>query len=79
MECPYCGNALESGIFESRGCNYFRPENQSRPRWYSLLAMERVGCIMLPPSPYRLFPGDDMLKAYVCRQCRKIIIPYGMD
>lgn len=75
MECPWCGSLLEPGTFESRGSNYFRPENQARPKWYSESAMEKANCIMLPPSPYA-FLAKDWPKAYVCRHCRRIIIPY---
>lgn len=79
MECPWCGRQLEAGTFESRGSNYFHPQNSPRPKWYTEKYMEKCKCIMLPPSPHNFSPRlkeEDLLKAFLCRNCKKIIIPY---
>ena len=73
--CPWCGEPLELGTFHSRGGNYFLPQNQSNPTWYSHSAMNKRNAIMLPPSSFSLLPFE-WPTAYVCRHCQKIIIPY---
>jgi hypothetical protein len=73
--CPWCGGDLESGTFRSRGGNYFLPEGEKMPLTYSYASMEKRNAVKLPPF-FLSFPPDDWPKAYVCRNCRKIIIPY---
>ncbi|MGI6142128.1 MAG: PF20097 family protein [Caldicoprobacterales bacterium] len=72
--CPWCNEQLELGVFRSRGGNYFLPLGESVPITYSKSAMSKKRAIPLPPSSLSLPP--DWPEAYVCRRCKKIIIPY---
>lgn len=75
--CPYCGGELEKGIFRSRGGNFFQPDNRKVPAILTKSNLEKAGCIPLPPSPYgHSFSHVHWPAAYVCRSCKKIIIPY---
>lgn len=72
--CPWCNKELEIGTFQSRGGNYFLPQNQSRPHFYSEKSMNKKNAILLPPD--FLSRPSEHPKAYVCRTCKKIVIPY---
>lgn len=71
--CPYCGNPLEEGTFQSRGGNHFLPAGAKNPKLYTKSSMEKKRAILLPPDFLSLVP--QWPQAYVCRNC-KIIIPY---
>jgi hypothetical protein len=72
--CPWCGNKLEEGTFQSRGGNYFLPKNKDKPRFYTKASMDKSNAISLPPDSISL--PIEYPKAYTCRTCRKIVIPY---
>lgn len=72
--CSWCGNELEVGTFQSRGGNYFLPQNQTKPHFYSKDSMNKHNAILLPPDSLSL--PIDYPKAYACRSCKKIVIPY---
>lgn len=72
--CPWCGKKLEEGTFQSRGGNYFLPQNEPKPLLYSKESMEKRNAILLPP--HFLFLPIEYPKAYTCRSCKKIVIPY---
>lgn len=72
--CPYCGKPLEEGIFRSRGGNYYLPKDESAPFLYSKQAMIKKGAIQLLPDFVSSAPQWPL--AYVCRNCKKIILPY---
>lgn len=71
--CPYCKGELEPGRFRSRGANYFLPDGQRPPLWYIRKELEAHNCIMFPPDIIR---GGPEPTAYVCRHCKKMIIPF---
>lgn len=73
--CPYCGRELEPGTFRSRGANYFRPDNQRPPLWYTRKSLEACNCIMFPPDIF-LWGNKEHPVAYVCRHCKKMIVPF---
>lgn len=72
--CPWCRNELEEGIFRSRGGNYFQPINESAPWLYTKKLADKHKGIMLKPDPTS--PTVEFPKAYTCRNCKRIIIPY---
>ena len=75
-KCPWCNQDLEHGTFRSRGGNYFLPDGNKTPNFFTIQSMKRKNAIMLPPYPI----GDaSMPEAYVCRGCQKIIIPYKYE
>ncbi len=51
--CPYCGRELEQGTFHSRGGNYFLPNGEKTPSFYTEKAMEKRKAILLPPDPFQ--------------------------
>lgn len=51
--CPYCGCELEQGTFHSRGGNYFLPNGEKTPSFYTEKAMEKRKAILLPPDPFQ--------------------------
>lgn len=74
--CPWCGHELEEGTFRSRGCNFFLPINKKLPLLYTAKSMAKKNAVPLPPS----LVGDPVWPtAFICRNCKKIIIPYEED
>jgi len=73
MNCPWCGSPLEQGTIKSRGSNYFLPDDEDMPLFYSISSVEKRRGVLLPPSP---LDSTDKLKAFICRNCKKIVIPY---
>ncbi|MBR4743488.1 MAG: hypothetical protein IK082_04770 [Oscillospiraceae bacterium] len=74
--CPYCGELLEEGELRNRGSNYYLPKDAGLPLWYSKRTMDKKGAIMLPPNPYSISFPPVFPKAWVCRSCKIILIPY---
>jgi len=72
--CPYCGKPLEEGTFRSRGGNYYLPKDESAPLLYSKQAMSKKGAIPLLPDFLSSTPQWPI--AYLCRNCKRIILPY---
>ncbi|MGB4589635.1 MAG: PF20097 family protein [Clostridiaceae bacterium] len=73
MLCPWCGKELEEGTFRSRGGNCFLPLHEKVPLTYLESSLEKRNAISLPPYPLN---STSYPTAYVCRFCKKIIIPY---
>ncbi|MBZ4665204.1 PF20097 family protein [Mahella sp.] len=71
--CPWCGKKMERGTFRSRGGNYFLPMGEKVPLTYFNCSMEKRNAIPFPP--FIMGPISYPI-AFVCRSCRKIIIPY---
>lgn len=72
--CPWCGQEMEEGTLRSKGGNYFLPINENMPWTYSAKSMAKKNAVSLPPDIL-----DDPLTwpaAFICRNCKKIIIPY---
>ncbi len=77
--CPWCGEKLEKGNFRSRGCNYFLPEGMKAPLFNVPKYMEKANAVFLPPYYWKISFNPDFPDAFLCRNCRKIIIPYEED
>lgn len=76
-KCPYCGKDMESGVFRSRGSNYFQPDGVKPPFIYVTKWMFEKGCIPFPPDPLTAV-GIDLPhpKGYLCRSCKRVILLY---
>lgn len=76
-KCPYCGGNLEKGKLISRGGNFFLPDGEKTPTLFTKKSMNKSRAILLPPDI--VSDGDVQFPVgYVCRVCKKIIIPYGI-
>ena len=75
MQCPFCGNEMEHGTLRSRGSNYFLPDGQRTPTFYTASSLEKRDAIPLPPDPLGL-DTTTWPEAYCCRNCRKLIVSY---
>lgn len=76
MECPYCHSGMECGEFHSKGGVYFLPDGERMPSLYTEKEMKKRNAIAFPP--YIL--GDKTFpKAYVCRNCKKLIMDIDGD
>lgn len=73
--CPHCGEMIEKGTLRSRGGNYFLPEGEKTPALYTEKAMNMKSAVMLPPDSLSL-GTPKWPDAYLCRNCKLIIIPY---
>ena len=73
MKCPCCNKEMDLGELRSKGGVYFLPEGEKTPLLYTAREMKKRNAVYLPP--YML--GDLVYpKAYICRQCSKIVIDY---
>ena len=76
MECPYCHREMEHGELHSRGGVYYLPDGETMPKLYTEKEMKKHNAIIFPP--YIL--GDKAFpKAYVCKNCNKLIINIEND
>lgn len=72
--CPYCGGELERGRIYKNGRLLFRPDGKRYPLWQTKSGCEKAGSILLAPVS---FDNDKFTPvAYVCRSCKKLIMPY---
>ena len=76
--CPYCGGQMEIGKLYSRGSNYYLPDGQKLPAWYSARALKKRNAIPLPPDPLGIQkPADvEWPVTFACRNCKFLLIPY---
>lgn len=74
MNCPYCSGELERGTLRSRGGEYFLPDGEKQPAWFTRKSMEQAGAVALTRNPALTHQGWPT--AYCCRQCRKLIVPF---
>jgi len=78
MKCPFCGSEMKKGTLRSRGCNFFLPDGEKMPTFYTRKSLAKRNAIPLPPDPFgRSTVIDDWPVAYACLECRKIIMDYG--
>ena len=68
MKCPYCGEEMELGMIESSD-----PLGWKKEKTFVNRPSKKRGEIMLAkPAMF----GHGTVDAYLCRECRKIIISY---
>ena len=75
QKCPNYGGEIEKGTFRSRGGNFFLPEGEKTPIWYTEKSMKKRNAIYLPPY-FLSSPPIQWPEAYVCRNCKIVIFPY---
>lgn len=74
MKCPLCGTEMESGKLRSKGGVFFLPDGEKTPKLYTHREMEKHRAISFPPFVLDVFP--EYPSAYVCRECKKLIIDF---
>ena len=74
--CPYCQGLLEEGTFRSWGGNFFLPAGETVPALATEGEFAKKRAIRVQPSGSSL-ENPRWPAAYVCRSCKKIILPYG--
>ncbi len=70
--CQYCGAPLEKGSIHLYTQSFFLPDGQEVPDWITGKAIAGQGGVMLK-SP--MGPLDNPT-AYICRTCRKLVVPF---
>ena len=79
MNCPACGKAMEAGkvAYNPAVGLHFLPPNERLPRLLTKSGVEKRGGISLD-GPHDLGPleSDGTLRAFLCRDCRKIVMEY---
>ena len=78
MNCPVCGNEMESGFLNTFGrWEYFLPQNAPKLKWLTTGGIEKRGGIVLQ-DPYTRPKDAGSLDrpAWVCRACRRIVREY---
>ena len=72
MKCPICGHEMELGKLRSRGGVFFLPNGEKTPKLYTQKEMAKHRAVSFPPFVLDFFP--EYPDAYVCRNCRKLIM-----
>ena len=79
MNCPVCGKAMQEGmvVYNPSVGLHFLPPGGSLPYVMTKHGIEKQGGIALD-GPNNLGPlkSDGTLPAYICRECRKIVVEY---
>lgn len=78
MNCPICGNEMESGFLNTFGMwEYFLPQDAPKLKWLTTGGIEKRGGIVLK-DPYTSPKDAGSLErpAWVRRSCKKIVMEY---
>ena len=73
QNCSICGGSIEKGFLESRGWSDFIPDGK-KILLHTQKALEKINGIKVTPNYHDLSP--EWPDAYVCRNCKIVIIPY---
>ena len=80
MNCPACGKEMKAGKIAyapQAGIHFLPPGVQHLPRVVTKRGIEKQGGIVLDgPNNLGLLESDGTLSAYICRECRKIVVEY---
>ena len=74
VKCPSCRGELEAGTLRGRGMEHFLPDGQKPVRLHTKKEYERKNAVVLP-----IQETEDIYtwpKAYICRTCRIVFVPY---
>lgn len=77
MKCPYCNNEMEIGKLRSKGGVFFLPDGEKMPKLYTQNEMAKHRAVSFPPFVLDVFP--EYPSAYVCRECKKLIIDFAVE
>ena len=72
MKCPLCGNEMELGKLRSKGGVFFLPDGEKMPKLYTQKEMAKHRAVSFPPFVLNVLP--EYPSAYVCRECKKLIM-----
>ena len=72
MKCPLCGNEMEFGKLRSKGGVFFLPDGEKTPNLYTQKEMAKHRAVAFPPFMLGAFP--EYPDAYMCRDCKKLIM-----
>lgn len=75
VHCGWCGEEMEQGYLASMNVHYI-PAGELTPLANTKKQMEKHNCIPLIPTPGLSNLGKCSVIAYVCRTCKKIVVPY---
>lgn len=75
IRCVWCGGEMERGYLCGHFGVHFRPADSSYPGLYTKKQLEKHRCISLIPNFDEGWFSDAPI-AYVCRTCKKIVVPY---
>ena len=80
MNCPVCGKEMKAGKIAyapQAGIHFLPTPVQHLPRVVTKRGIEKQGGIVLDgPNNLGLLESDGTLSAYICRECRKIVVEY---
>ena len=78
MKCANCGKEMEQGgIRYGRDLLYYLPKNGALPFLGTKKELIKKGSIPLWRKRFSLGMSDeDWPEAYVCRDCKQVVIPY---
>ena len=77
MNCPYCNNEMEIGKLRSKGGVFFLPDGEKMPKLYTQNEMAKHRAVSFPPFVLDVFP--EYPSAYVCRECKKLIMDFAVE
>lgn len=78
MNCPVCGKEMEPGFLNTFGMwEYFLPQGAPKLNWHTMGGIVKRGGIVLQ-NPYTNPKDAGSLNrpAWVCRDCKRILIEY---
>lgn len=76
MNCPTCGEEMQTGTFHDRGNSYFLPAGEVPPTLWTKSVLEKKHAVLLPPESF----GAAWAKrpaAYWCGRCRNMLVDYS--
>lgn len=80
MNCPVCGKEMKTwkiSYAPQAGIHFLQPGVQHLPRVVTKQGIEKQGGIALDgPNNLGLLESDGTLPAYICKECRKIVVEY---
>ena len=74
MNCPFCGNEMESGKLRSKGGVFFLPDGEKMPKLYTQKEMNKHSAVLFPPFVSDALP--EYPNAHLCRSCKKLIMDF---
>ena len=79
MTWPSCGKEMKAGksAYAPQCGIHFLPPSGRLPHVLTKRGIEKQGGIALDgPHNFGILESDGMLPAYICRECRKIVMEY---
>ena len=79
MNCPYCMKKMQKGILRANGNIRWMPLESREPLVYSREKYIQQGAVLFPPfwDDKRLMDSEETT-AYICPDCKKLIIDFSL-